>query len=77
MMSGYYGWMAGTFGGAGMVFGMLIWLVLLALLVWGLSSLFRRQPADTQAEALEVLRRRYAAGEITSAEFETARRALS
>jgi uncharacterized membrane protein len=77
MMSGYYGWMDGTFGGIGMVFGMLIWLVVLALLVWGLRSLFTRQPADTQAEALEILKRRYTAGEITSAEFETARRALT
>jgi putative membrane protein len=77
MMSGYYGWMGGTFGGVGMVLGMLVWLALLALLVWGISSLFMRRPAHTQAEALEILRRRYAAGEITSAEFETARRALS
>jgi len=77
MMSGYYGWMAGTFGGVGMAFGALIWLVLLALLIWGLSSLFTRRTTDTQAEALEMLRRRYAAGRITSAEFETARRALS
>jgi uncharacterized membrane protein len=77
MMSGYYGWMAGTFGGVGMVLGIVVWLALIALLVWGSSSLFTRQHADTQAEALEILRRRYAAGEITSAEFETARRTLS
>ena len=59
-----------------MVLGMLVWVVLLVLLVWGIGSLFPNQPAETQTDALEILRRRYATGEITSAEFETARRTL-
>lgn len=77
MMSGYSGWMGGSFGGFGMLLGVLVWLALLALLIWGVSSLLSRSPVDTRAEALEILKRRFAAGEITSAEFETARRALS
>jgi uncharacterized membrane protein len=76
MMSGYFGWM-GAFGGFGMVFGALVWLAMIVLLVWGIGSLYARSTTDTQSEALEILRRRYAAGEITSAEFETARRALA
>ena len=75
-MMGYLGWM-GAVGGFGMVIGALVWVGLIVLLVWGIGSLFARPTSDTQTEALEILRRRYAAGEITSAEFETARRALA
>jgi len=67
----------GAAGGFGMVVGVLVWIGLIVLLVWGIGSLFARRTADTQSEALEILRGRYAAGEITSAEFETARRALA
>ncbi len=75
-MMGAYGWM-GAFGGVGMLLGVLVWLAVVVLLVWGLSSLFGVSRADSQAEALDILKRRYAAGEISSAEFETARRALA
>ena len=67
-----YGWM-GAFGGVGMLLSMLVWLAVLVLLVWGVSTLFTRSDTD----ALEILKRRYAAGEITSAEYETARKALA
>jgi putative membrane protein len=76
-MMGAYGLMGG-FGGVGMLFGVLVWLAVVVVLVWGISSVFgQRGAADTESNALEILKRRYAAGEITSAEFETARRALS
>jgi uncharacterized membrane protein len=77
MMSSY-GWMGG-FGGAGsfgMVVGGLVWLAIIALLIWGVGSLFGRRTTDTQTEALEIVSRRFATGEITAAEFEIARRAL-
>ena len=74
-MMGYYGWM-GAFGGVGMLLGMLVWLAVVVLLVWSVSTLFDRPDGDTRIDALEILKRRYAAGEISSAEFETARRAL-
>ncbi len=75
-MMGAYGLMGG-FGGFGMLLGLLVWLAVIVLLVWGVGGLFARRSADTTTEALEILKRRYAAGEITSAEFETARRALA
>ena len=75
-MMGAYGLMGG-FGGLGMLLGVLVWLAVIVLLVWGIGSIFGQRSADTQTDALEVLKRRYAAGEITSAEFQTARRALS
>jgi putative membrane protein len=75
-MMGAYGWMGG-FGGPGMLLGVLVWLAVVALLMWGISAVFTGRRADTQTEALEILKRRYAAGEISSAEFEIARRALA
>ena len=67
----------GAFGGVGMLFGVLVWLAVVVLLVWGLSGVFGASRTDSQAEALDILKRRYAAGEISSAEFETARGALA
>ena len=52
-------------------------ILLLVLLVWSISTLFARRDTDTRIDALEILKRRYAAGEITTAEFETARKALA
>ena len=78
-MMGYggdFGWMAGL-GGWGMFVGLLFWVVLAVLAIWAASTVFGRTPGDTQTDALEILKRRYAAGEITQAEFETARRALA
>jgi putative membrane protein len=75
-MMGYYGWM-GAFGGVGMLLGTLVWLAMIALLVWSVSTLFTRRQTDTRSDALEILKRRFAAGEISSAEFETARKALA
>jgi uncharacterized membrane protein len=74
-MMGSYEWM-GTSGGFGMLLPLLVWLGVVVLLVWGIGSLFGSRTTDTQTDALEILKRRFAAGEIASAEFEIARRAL-
>ena len=59
-----------------MVLGILAWAALVALLVWGAQALFaRRDPADG-VEPLEILRQRYARGEISEAEYLQAKRAL-
>jgi putative membrane protein len=73
MSPGGFGWMMG-FGGLGMV---LVWLVLIVLVVWAVSQVFRGTNGGTREDALDILKRRYASGEITQAEFETARRALA
>ena len=75
-MMGDYGWM-GAFGGVGMLLGMLVWLAAIVLLVWSVTTLFARRDTDPRIDALEILKRRYAAGEISSAEFETAGTALA
>jgi uncharacterized membrane protein len=74
-MMGGYGWMGG-FGGFGMLVPALVWLSVIALLVWGVSRLFEHRATEPQADALEILKRRFAGGELTTAEFEIARRAL-
>jgi len=63
-----------------MMWGMfLLWGVLIALAVWGVSRLFPRgaqSPGRDEGEttAREVLTRRYARGEITREEYELMKR---
>ena len=71
-----FGWMMG-FGGVGMLLGVLVWVAVIVLVVWAITAVFGRTPTSTRDDALDILKRRYAAGEITQAEFETARRALA
>ncbi len=77
-MMGYGGFGAmGAFGGLGMVLGLLLWIGVIALVVWGASSLLGGQrPPEREETPLEILRRRYAAGELSRDEFEQAKRAL-
>ena len=72
-----WGYGAGWFG-SGMFMGMLVWALLIGLVVWALASLARRpfsQP-HVESSALEILKRRYARGEISRAEYEQARKDL-
>ncbi len=70
-----YGWGGMGFGGAGML---VFWLLLIAIVAIGLRWLVpgrtpRAGPEDTP---LDILKRRYARGEIDQDEFERAKRAL-
>lgn len=53
---------------------LLVWAGILAVVIWAVRSFAHRPPASDPA--LETLRRRFVAGEITQEEFETSRRAL-
>ena len=69
--------MMGLFGGLWMWFWMVGWFVLMGLLLWGGCWLARRdQSTRNQESALDILKRRYAGGEISAVEFEQAKRAL-
>ena len=72
---GYYGgWgMMGWFGGIMMI---LFWVALVLLVVWIVRAAFPAQRRDDADAALDLLRRRFAAGEISQAEYEQARRIL-
>jgi putative membrane protein len=74
MMDGY-GMMAGM-GWLGIVTMVLFWIGIVALVVWGLSNLSPRSQLRSEPDALEILRRRFAGGEISREEFEQARAAL-
>ena len=82
---GFYDMMSGWGGGWAswtMYLGMVaFWVGVVALVVWGVRAL--SGPAATHAvsqepreSAADVLKRRYAAGEIDAAEFEQKRRDL-
>jgi len=73
-MMGYgdFGWM----GGFGWLWMVLIWAVVIALVVWGARSVFGSRGSTGEPTPLEILRRRYAAGEMTAAEFEQAKETL-
>ena len=82
---GFYDMMSG--GGGGwiswtMYLGMVVsWVGVVALIVWGVKSLAGSGAAQTAPQlpresAADVLKRRYAAGEIDSGEFEQKRRDL-
>lgn len=72
------GWMGGMWG-IGMMFMMLLfWFLVIAGLIlavrWFLSDQKERRGSDS---ALEILRQRYARGEINQEEFETKKKDLS
>ena len=71
MMRGYG--MMGGFGWLGMLTMLLFWIV---LVVWGLINRFPARQASVEPDALEILKRRYARGEISREEFVQARDTL-
>lgn len=81
-MMGYYGGF-GLLGGLGMGIGMILWIVLIAVVIWAAISFFSSGANGANGarradeSPLEILKRRYARGEISEAEFEQARANLS
>jgi putative membrane protein len=77
-MMGGWGWGMGLLGGLGML---LFWGLIIGLVIWLIVTLTRsNQGAASRGaqpdSALETLRRRLAAGEITPQEFDTLRQKL-
>jgi putative membrane protein len=70
------------FGGLGMIFMLVFWVAIIALAVWLLSNIFPRAVNNSSAPAttgrsdlsespLEILKQRYARGEINREQYET------
>ncbi len=81
MPYGMGGW---GFGGIGMLAGAIFWIAILVLIVWVVTRLVSSQaPAHhtpslpAAPSALEVIKVRYAKGEITKAEFDQMKQDLS
>ena len=74
-MMGGYG-LIGGLGGLGMLVMALFWIGVVVLVVWGLSSLFATRQLDVTPGAEEILKQRYARGEISRAEYLQARQTL-
>ncbi len=68
---GMFGW-----GLVGWIVMILFWVAIVALVVWVLGNLLRTRSPHSEESALDILKRRYATGEISQAEFEQARRAI-
>ncbi len=80
--------MAFGFGGFGMLFMLLFWILVAGLVVWALAQFLpgvadrattngAMMTGSMQDSALDTLRQRYARGEISKAEYETIRDDLS
>ena len=72
----------GMMGGMGWVM-MLFWILLIALVVWGLYRLFTTRSGDGGASAaprretpMEALQRSYAKGKLSTEEYEERKRTL-
>jgi uncharacterized membrane protein len=64
----------GSFGWAWMAFGLVFWVAVVAFIAWAVGQADRGR--STPQNAGDVLRRRYAGGEIDDKEFESATRTL-
>lgn len=73
-MMGYGGF--GAMGAFGWIWMVLVWVVVVGLVVWGVSALLGGRTGGNEADALEILRKRYARGEISQAEYDQAKHAL-
>lgn len=67
MMSGF-GMMAGM-GWLGMVMMVVFWAGALALVVWGVRNLAPTRTRTTELDAVEIVRQRFARGEINREEY--------
>ena len=74
-MMGYGGF--DGMGGLGWIWMILVWALVVGLVVWGVSAVFSGRRGGNEAQPLEILRTRFARGEIGEAEYEQAKRTLT
>jgi putative membrane protein len=73
MHDGGMGWGWGVFG---MVWMLLFWGSIIALVVWGINRLTKAGDSPRSQTPLDIARTRYARGEIRREEFEQLKRDL-
>jgi len=74
LYNGYGGWEHGWFGGGIMM--VVFWVLLIALIVWAVRGVNDKKSSSDQS-ALNILKERYAKGEIDKKEFEEKKKDLS
>jgi len=60
----------------GMWYGWLFWIVIVGVVIWALVALAGRGSARREESALDILKKRYARGEISKEEFEAKKQDL-
>jgi putative membrane protein len=77
MMGGNFGF--GMMSGFGGIFMILFWIVIIGLGIWLIVSLVSRtnSPQPPTESALDILKKRYARGEITKEQFDEMRHDLN
>lgn len=67
--------------GSGMWFGWIFWLLLIFLIVWFVVTQIKKGKQDSQSisqeSPMDILKKRYAKGEITKKQFEQMKKDLS
>lgn len=66
-------WTLWTGYGLHIFFSLLFW----AVIIWVIASLFKHHNQTSEPESLEILKTRYAKGEITKKEFEEMKKDLA
>jgi putative membrane protein len=72
-------WGMMNWGWGGMIFQLLFWLILIGVIIWGVKSISERNQKSTRSSegsALDILKKRYARGEIDKKEFEQKKKDL-
>ena len=73
-----WGTTCGTaYGGLGGWWSLIFWGGLIALVIWGIMRLTRRNDSATRHDPLDVAKGRYARGEVSREEFEQIKKDLS
>ena len=72
-----YGYYGGMMDGFGWVWMVLLLAMVIALVVWGTRRSVWSRGNSGESTPLDILRQRYAAGEITAPEFEQAKRTIA
>lgn len=71
-----YGNMMGNFGWGGLIIGFLLFILVIAVVIYAISSFNRPHNVASIDSAMEIAKQRYAKGEITKEEFESIKERL-
>jgi putative membrane protein len=68
-----FGWWMGF----GVIWMVLFWGAIIAVVIWGVRRLTRSHDSDGKSRPVDIARERYARGEITKEEFDQIKKDLS